>query len=496
MNPIQLLPDGDTLNYFCTWATQNYVCRKPASVGRDLEALPGVQLGTGSARDRLNEPFLFGTDGVAHLWENIRASLYLVLDDGWDVPYGTDPAIDRSVFGSLAISKDRFPSLVGTPAERLKQMNDRIKAVGWRGAGIWVSPQKAGMKRTDQISLDEMRAYWSERIRWSRYAGVRYWKVDWGLLSAPAYRKCLTELAADIYPELYVEQAKCTPPLNGIIGTEKNRFADVPSLAALTAENYENSRVFRTYDVTDGRLSAVSTLDRLSFLLSRSRGGFLNCEDELYIGAALGCAVGIMRSPFGADRRAFCRRLQEATAAVRWSSIAPPFAGGSYAESSTRLNDKCHFEKGDTWFAEAHGKDVTQSAPAVMARNAPLPEVHCAKNAPFVICSHHPNGAYAIAAIRRYQHFADTVAPDVCCQIGSAKTVGIFGSFATMTLHTDTPVSRVLAQSLFDMQPRDITAQVKSAADTLVLHGNQLLALGRATDESEPAVMLTFLSES
>lgn len=486
---LRTLPIGETLNYFCTWVTQNCVGEEVNQFRLKNPAFTGDQ-GSRSAREQMNEEFIFGKDGVAHLWEGVRASLYLLLDDGWDVPYSVDPATQLSLFGSLEIDEERFPSLKGTPAERLKQMSERVLAAGWRGLGIWVSPQRKGMQRGEEIGLDEMRDYWRERLEWSKYAGVRYWKVDWGMLSMAEYRKCLTDLAAEVYPELYVEQARCSAPINGEIGTERVRFSEGPQ-AEGTARNYADSRVFRSYDVTDDYLSATTTLDRLSFLLSRDSGGFINCEDELYIGAALGCSVGVMRTPFGAEGFRFCRRLQEVKAAVRWLDLAPPFCGGTYLESPAVLYDSCYFSSEATWYSPVREKTVTQAAPAVMARNTPLPEVKVGENAPFVVCSLNPSRAYGIAAVRRFCHLADTDAPEVFCRIGNAERVGIFGRFASLTFKADMPPTRVMAECLFGAEAIDVTARVLRPDGTVMVDGALLAELGRATDESEPAVMLT-----
>ena len=483
------LRSGESLNYFCTWITQNRVGEEKTGIHLDDPAYTGAG-GARNAREQMNEDFLFGKDGVAMLWERVRSSLYLLLDDGWDVPYGTNPAVDSSMFGSLEIDGERFPSLTGSPAERLKQLNERVIAAGWRGLGLWVSPQRKGMQRGEAVSLDEMRDYWRERLEWSRFAGVRYWKVDWGMLSTAEYRKCLTELAAEIYPALYVEQARGMPPVNGVIGTERIRFAEGP-YAEETARYYADSRLFRSYDVTDDRLSATTTLDRLSFLLSRDRGGFINCEDELYIGAALGCSVGVMRSRFGAAEFGFCRRLQEVDATVRWMELAPPFCGGTYLESTDLLSDSCYFEKGDTWYAAAQERTVTQAAPAVMARNTALPEVKTGENAPFVIASLNPSSAYSIAAVRRCCHLTDTDAPEVTCTVGRAERIGIFGGFAALTFKPDTPPARVTAQCLFGEEAVDVTRRVLRRDGTIAVDGALLEEFGAAADESEPAVMLT-----
>ena len=183
--------------------------------------------------------------------------------------------------------------------------------------------------------------------------------------------------------------------------------------------------------------------------------------------------------------------LQEVSAAVHWLSIAPPFVGGSYAESEKLLYDQCHFEQGDTWYPDAIGKTVTQAAPAVMARNTELPVVRCGEKAPFVIASKHPNGAYAVATVRRYRYFNDTDAPNVTCTIQDAKTVGCFGRFSTLTLQTKAPVTRIVAQDLFDMHSQDVTDQITQTQNTLLINGATLSSWCKTTDESEPAVLLT-----
>ena len=53
----------------------------------------------------------------------IRGDLYLMLDDGWDVPYGVHPDKSRDRFGTLELDEERFPSFTGTPAQRLKKLN-------------------------------------------------------------------------------------------------------------------------------------------------------------------------------------------------------------------------------------------------------------------------------------------------------------------------------------------------------------------------------------
>jgi hypothetical protein len=66
-------------------------------------------------------------------------------------------------------------------------------------------------------------------------------------------------------------------------------------------EVLQHTDVYRTYDVTS-ILSLLTTLDRVSEMLKGAEGhsevhGLLNVEDEVYVAAALGCTMGILRHP-------------------------------------------------------------------------------------------------------------------------------------------------------------------------------------------------------
>ena len=136
---MNLIPDKSpaTGSYWCTWDTQWNVLKERLPAGSPIPT-----------RDAMNEEFLFGSEGVLNRFEGMRGDMIVVLDDGWDVPYG---AADSRLFGSLAADPERFPSLHGTPAERLRQLSDRVRALGYRGLGLWVPaqlPTLAGWKGT------------------------------------------------------------------------------------------------------------------------------------------------------------------------------------------------------------------------------------------------------------------------------------------------------------------------------------------------------------
>ena len=124
---MNLIPESarTTGNYFCTWDSQ---CDEMYDRTPLAESIP--------SRDAMNEDFLFGGNGLLNRFDGIRGDLIVVLDDGWDVPYG---ATDRRLFGSLEADPERFPSLSGlSPAGRLKALADRVCALGYRGLGLWI----------------------------------------------------------------------------------------------------------------------------------------------------------------------------------------------------------------------------------------------------------------------------------------------------------------------------------------------------------------------
>src|SRR5262245_21506497 len=186
---------GSTPSYWCTWGTQN--------LGRDdgtpmkAEQFEGDE-GALLARNCLKADTLFGANGWAvQLYPAIRSDLYFILDDGWDVPYNVDAGKERWRFGSLILSEERFPDFGGTPAARLATINQRLKALGWRGAGLWIAAQAFGEGRDQQtLDMQAQQSYWRERLEWSRQAQIEYWKVDWGLHTHDLdFRRMLTDLA-------------------------------------------------------------------------------------------------------------------------------------------------------------------------------------------------------------------------------------------------------------------------------------------------------------
>lgn len=399
---MNLIPNAPGLspNYWCTWSTQNF--------GREDEHpdyhnyLGGV--GSQFARAEMNEKNL---RRWLQQFPKIRGDLYLMLDDGWDVPYGVHPDKSRDRFGTLELDEERFPSFTGTPAQRLKKLNDFVKESGWRGLGLWVPAQAAGPIEKGPA----MEAYWTERLLWCKEAGVEYWKVDWGTYAHDVeYRLFLTQLASKLYPQLIVEHAYCMIAYNGSqLPTQDyagDRFAEMGEIPQKSLEIHQFSQVFRTYDVFN-QMGSSTTLDRTAYLLA-GQGGLLTCEDHVRISASLGCTAGIMRSPYwneieglDYDSTLLRRRLDEVTAGVLWQRLAPAFADGQVLCSAETLTDRWLFKTGECWVDQVFGQEIHQTAPAVIARGLPLPQVEAEGERPFVTCAQNPNGALSVTAHRR-----------------------------------------------------------------------------------------------
>lgn len=436
-------------DYFCTWNLQGYVTNY---TGADRQA------------DALTEANLFG-HGPSQNWveffPDARADLYLVLDDTWDIPVGGGRG--HPLRGSLELDLGRFPSYVGTPAERLAKLNRDVRAHGWRGLGLWVCSARAKARRDRAVSDEQ---YWTERLRWSADAGIEYWKVDWGAMT-PAQLAQLNEWAHRTAPHLWIE--------HGGVNREGRTW-----LAG-------RIDVIRTYDVAVAA-AIPETIWRVAQLLryppeQPAARTLINCEDEPYIGAALGCVYGVMRHPlvgplpngqpdkwFSPTFRDLKHRLDEVTRAVRWHRLAAPLPLGEHeAIDPTLLKES----------AKHNG------SPARLARGGlPLPTVSVPGGGepPYVLACRHPGGEVSLATIGRRRGPSVTIPlADVTVEAGTLeRPVGIFGEYASLTLRTTARLAdrRVLAQDLAGATPVDITAEVKLVDGQLTLPGTVLHRVG------------------
>jgi len=508
---INLIPGKicETPNYWCTWKTQ------ALSLKTTLNAKPS----RGEKLDNLNEEHLFGKNGWATImYPEIRKDLYLLFDDGWEVTLDSSKTgNDRVLMGTMELAMDKFPSCTGTPAQRLKKLNQLCRNFGWKGAALWIPAQASGEKDNNSL-LDSanLTNYFKKRILWCKEADIRYLKVDWGTrMGDLQFRAMLTNLAKIKFPELLIEHANGSPPLNDYGCPycsadpqdyhQTGRYANMEKGRRLkgAVEMLPISQVFRTYDVSKP-FSVPTTLDRIAELLKVSSGkseisSILNCEDNPTIGAALGCALGLMRGPYEMTKKDVC--FDEAVRAVNWHKIAPAFGVGYGINhiDTTVFKETTILYHGKTWFDWYDGKEVGQAAPARISRNMPLPEVVSQGPAPFVIASLNPNGAVSVATLGRISTRDSTYFPlaNISIDAGNGKNpIGIFGKYKILTLKFTQDISklRVLGQDLAGKRASDITNDVSIKGNIITLPGELIEKIGLSeasiNDASEAGMIL------
>lgn len=475
-----LVPDEPSKapDYLCTWNLQGYVV---SYQGSDL------------TREAMNEEYIFGK-GTYQNWvdcyPSIRKDLYFVMDDSWDIPKDVNHTPNKYL-GTVELDPGRFPSFHGDAVSRLKQLTDRIKEKGWKGAGGWICAQKAEI--FPNIPEEE---YWTERIKAANEAGFDYWKVDWGAHEKDgAWRKMLTTIGKQYAPRLCIEHAF------------QNSFI-------------EFSDAFRTYDV-ENVIAQPVTIQRICDLLPyKAQGnakGIINCEDEPYIAAGLGCAIGVMRHPFVGNLpngtqdfvfppaiRDMKHRLDEVVRGVRWHRIAEPFGVGkeSMAIDNEKLNDYWVLQDRETWnTSRPIGTKLTAEAPARVSRGMPLPEVSdSGEDRPFILASRYPNGAVAIASIGRalgHEYVSKKVSVKIAVE-NYDSPIGIFGYFKDITIVFPSSVKlkkhKIYAQDLAGDIPVNITKKVSVKGNFLTIPGEVIRTVGLMNvskeDCSDPGLVL------
>jgi hypothetical protein len=482
-NTVSLVPDkpSNAPDYFCTWNIQGYLCSFKSNEGQ---------------RIAMNENNMFG-DSIYQNWVSfyprIHKDLIFVMDDSWDIPL-SDRSNKDSSFGLVELSAERFPSFTGNPAEQLKKLVDAVKAKGWKGLGGWICAQEA-----PAAGNVDPATYWTERLKAANEAGFAYWKVDWGKQSRnQEWRKMMTQLGHTYAPNLVIEHAFDETPI---------AFSDV----------------YRTYDV-ENVIAQPVTIQRIADLLKykaqNGAKGIINCEDEPYIAAGLGCAIGIMRYPFvgklpnNTDDFVFPRagrdikhRVDEIVRGVRWHRIAQPFGVGStsFNIDNIQLKDYWVLGENETWNkAHKQGDTLRVSAPARVSRGLPLAKVTMpAANQPFILSSMYPNGAVAIATIGRgLNHEYITTKVNVEQNILSIESpIGIFGDYESLTLILPEKIKAsaysILGQDLAGDTPIDITKEITISKNRISLSGDLIRKIGLSAatkgDLSDPGLVIKFV---
>ncbi len=469
-------------DYYCTWQTQLYASNNK-----------GVQ----EQRDIMNEKSLFGDEfpyGWANFYPDAREDLIFILDDSWDVPYGATPK-ESNMYGSLILDKDRFPSFADTSIENrkaIKKLSDAIKGKGWRGMGGWVCAQESS------AFLDTSTTeYWESRIKDANYADLKCWKVDWGKKAQnPDFRLKLTKMAREYAPNLTINNAMIRELIPQF---DVYRTYDVPAIVSIPMKMDKLSRDL-VYDATEGSAALI------------------DCEDEVYLAAALGCTFGVMRHPMKGNlpdgnpdpsfpnlHRNIKTKIDEVTRAARWHRIAPAFAvnGSQTHISKTNLKDtwlvKNQTEEIEAWWKYVDGDIIEKSAPSAICRGIEIPTVlpDAENDIPFIVAAKNPNGAVSIATLgRTLGRVWKTPRCKVSLQADDASIFGIFGEYESLEIHTSAlqTGSRILAQDLLSDTAFDITDEVNLANGKIKLTGELISAVGTfaksTEDTSEPGLVL------
>lgn len=481
-------PSKLSADYFCTWNIQGYAV---SYVNSDI------------MRGAMNEKSMMGKEKYQDwigLFPTIRQDLIFVMDDSWDIPIDQNRISNNPYLGMVELDQSRFPTFTGNPSERLKKLTDCVKKAGWKGLGGWICAQKA-INCTDVPEKE----YWIERLKAAQAAGFQYWKIDWGEQSRnDDWRRMISSLGKQYAPNLFIENAM------------KNEYI-------------EFSDALRTYDV-ENIIAQPVTIQRICDLLpyktESGAKGLINCEDEPYIAAGLGCAIGVMRHPFLGDLpngnkdnvfpavgRNLKRRLDEVVRGVRWHRIAEPFGvegAGTYMVDTVKLQDTWDLHKDETWRENSSGRVVgeliKEKTPARVSRGMGLylPEVaDTSFDRPIVLASKYPNGAVSVVTIGRTigrEYVSKKVSVTLKLDDWEAP-IGIFGYYKDITFVFSTQSigkkMNVFAQDLAGDTPVDITKQVKFSKNKLTIPGEVIEKIGlmNATegDLSDPGLILKFI---
>lgn len=533
------------MDYWCTWETQvafaDRARRDPANAGRDIRN-----------SDMIDERLLFGKDGWAGLFPDARQGLVLLLDAGWDYPYGTNRHADGgrglAAYGSMRPDPVRFPSLTGSAVEKLTQLRRRVEDAGWGGLGLWVSPQKQGEWSGNRLPRAELVEDMKRKLAESQAAGVAYWKVDIGTHQGDVWYCQEMSRLADIYAPDVVIDHSCAfaNPLNGVAhphvyakdvtGSARyvgktGRMIGVPgfepwpagdpnacdrharmSVRELYTGLMRGADSFRSYD-TLYPMDAAAALERAVFELqcadSLGEACAVNVEDNPLIGAALGVGIGVMRSahndeyPVAApDPRR--ERLAEIARTVRWRAFAPVFAsdrGCPVRFSGRTAEETWTFAPDSTWWAEAFGKSFFQRCPAVVARGLPLPDVaSAAKETPIVAASRNPEtGALSVASLPFLTDGKGRHTPSAEITLDAALSpdapLGVFGDCGAVVLRDGAAGRRIRARDLAGEAAHDITSLCRREGGKVALPGDVLARIGRernpSGDCSSPGVVVS-----
>lgn len=511
---MKLIPDEgrNTANYWCSWRNQRLFTPNAYVHIRAYDK----RVSDIMQRDILCDEFLFGKWGLLpnHMQE-IRRDMYVLLDDGWDIPYKGS----YSTYGSLVLNEEKFPYGGSTPAENLAILNKKILDLGYAGTALWVPMSCVGESKNNKFGQAEFREYWTERAKWLHEAGIAYIKVDWGFHARDIeYRRIITDVFRKYAPEIQVEHASCD---GWFRLPHKNPGMDLNGYK----EYLKISDAYRCYDVRFD-FNSVTTLARAQAMLSldcEMEGdckGYVNVGEEPYIAAALCCTMGIMSHPLlrgsiisivpddfknGISHRSITKSdyhsFDHYVRALRWQRLAPalPFEKGETTVSEKWLEDTWTYEKAPFPYCENEliGKTFCQTAPQIVSRGTPLPEIvsiypshsNCKQYEPYIAASkNRETGVYTIATLpRTIDGVMNCIVPqvDVVAKgLSRDKCFGVFGEYKSLTLYFDEEIEgrRLFGGDILLDEQDDLTTAegVCIEKNKLILGGALLSRIGLA----------------
>lgn len=509
MNTPNLVPEEPadfSPHYWCTWYAQNYWQQRGGEI-TDFDKLTNL-----GAQEEMSYHNIFNEkDGWAHYLKRGREDLTFLIDHGWQLRKRDWTSLPGENYFNFIADPADFPSYAGLePEEQMKRFNKELQALGWRGLGVWV---RGG------VPMGTMETF----VKWSRGAGVTYWKIDGGdtgqFIASQAKEKH--------YPELIMEHAEGPGHFNA--NTEVPDADEYPStfaaggrIAERALRNLKHTDVVRVYDVAP-HLITPTTVQRINDILLQTNGdpaykAWINSQDLPYVSMALGTAIASKRHPNYMERtwngrdlhhqleddRKMQFRMNEVERLGRWSRFALPMPAGvgSYRRSEHILIDHYTHDAYSTWNKSTYNKTLYQGAPAIMVRNMPLPEVVADEegNVPYVMASTYPNGAVAIATEPRVTDARKVWYPraGVTVRIHDAsKPIGIAGHYGTLTLEfagSLNGVTHVWAQDLLAEQAEDIKGRVTISGNRITLPGELIDQIGTSVkdegDISAPGMVL------
>lgn len=510
-NLVQAEP-AQAANYWCTWYAQNYWIQRGGEI-TDFAAINNP-----NAREELNDETVFNAqEGWASTYlPRGRSDFFFLIDHGWQTQVKKERTVPGATpFFSLQVDPRDFPRYAGmSPQESLRRFNEDIKAQGWRGLAIWTR---------GNVTAEAARTF----VEWSKYAGVEYWKIDGG--GTQQFYSFKAKQA--VFPDLQLEYITgSNGPLNP--NWDKANLAAYPSVYELGGPKQQaalrvlqNTDTFRTYDAAP-ILVSTTTMRRTHDILKQTQccpqyRGILNLQDDPQVAAGLGCLISSKRHPNYMERtykgkdlhhqirgkRMVQKRMNEIERFGRWQRIAPAFAAGqgSYLASAHDLIDCYPHTESDTWFKACWGKLVYQSAPAIMARNMPLPEVEAQGDAPYVLACAYPNGPVAIATEGRVKPHSQWFHPRarVLVQIRDiSQPIGIFGHYGELVLKFGQGlghIKKIWAQDLLAEQATDIKARVIIKGKRIIISGDLIDEIGTCAgddgDISVPGLVMKLATE-